>query len=288
MAGYAQEISDDVPEYLEYLSNNEINKEYRWKKINENKIVTDYTSKEIGEARMSATDKANPNLLNAFDKDAKISDINPDYVDVKVAFKVKDPNSSQYVIVNKAQISEDADKDGKPIDDIDSIPDKWNEGEDDQDYENVSVEYFDLALLKYVSKVHVTENGKTKTTNTGNNGSDKDIIPKVEINKKNINATVVNFEFVIKITNEGDLAGYAKEITDYVPKGLEFYAEDNKGWKDEGENVISTTLLKDKLLQPGESAIVTGLLRVLPYLGGTCIILIVLIGGVIAIKRYVL
>ena len=273
IAGFAEKVTDDIPEYLEFLPEHKTNRDYRWvmydkdgnatTKVSEAaKIVTDYTSKAYGETLMQKENlKENPNLLNAFDKTAGVSDTNPDYVDVKVAFKVKDPNSNTYVIVNKAQISEDADKDGKPVEDIDSTPDEWKEGEDDQDYENVGVEYFDLSLLKYVTKAIVIENGKTKTTTTGNNGSDSDITPKVEIYRKNIKKTIVKFEYVIKITNEGDIAGYAKEITDYVPEGLKFYEEDNKGWKDEGDNVISTELLKDTLLQPGQSATVKVVLR---------------------------
>ena len=261
--GYAQTITDDIPEYLEYLPENETNIEYKWVMYDKDgnvtedvenavKIVTDYTSKENGEDK---------NLLKAFNPNASISEENPNYLDVKVAFKVKDPNSNKYIIENKAQISDDADEDGNPIDDIDSIPDEWNDGEDDQDYENVSVEYFDLALLKYVTKVIVTDQGKTKTTNTGNTGSDKDIVPKVEIHKNRVKTTVVKFEYTIKITNEGDIAGYAKEITDYVPQGLKFYSADNTGWKDEGNNVISTKLLENTLLQPGESATVKVVLR---------------------------
>jgi hypothetical protein len=109
--------------------------------------------------------------------------------------------------------------------------------------------------------VMVTENGKTRTTNTGNTGGEKDIIPKVEIHKKRVKTTMVKYEYIIKITNEGDVEGYAKEITDYVPNGLKFYAEDNTGWKDEGNNVISTRLLENKLLKPGESATVKVILR---------------------------
>ena len=358
--GYAQEISDDIPDYLEYLPDNDTNIEYRWVMYDENgnitenveeadKIVTDYASKEYGEELMGAdsTLTENPNLLHAFDNTQEISDTNPDYLDVKVAFKVLDPNSNTYVITNKAQISEDADEDGEPVDDIDSVPDEWNEGEDDQDYENVGVEYFDLSLLKYVTRVMVTEDGTTTTTQTGNTGADTDIIPKVEIFKQKLNKTVVKFEFTIKITNEGDIAGYANEITDYVPEGLKFYEEDNNGWTDEGNNVISTRLLENTLLQPGESATVTVVLRwingennlglktnvaeisedendkdvpdrdstpdnqkegeddideapvllaigtgllynVMAYVGGAVIILIVLAGGIILIKKFVL
>ena len=109
--------------------------------------------------------------------------------------------------------------------------------------------------MKFVSDVTVIEDGKETTTETGNTGDpNKDIIPKVEIHRKKINSTIVKFGYKIKVTNEGDIAGYAKEITDYVPEGLKFYEEDNKGWVDRGNNVISTTLLENTLLQPGESA----------------------------------
>ena len=274
IAGFAEKITDDIPDYLEYLPDNKTNKEYRWVMYNKDgkettnvkeavKIVSDYTSKANGEALMKSDkdSKQNPNLLEAFDTIEKIGDDNPDYVDVKVAFKVKDPKSNTIEIINKAQISEDADENGDSVDDIDSIPDKWNEGEDDQDYEKVSVEYFDLSLLKYVKKATITDNGKTRTIKTGNNGSNKDITPKVEVNRKRINTSIVKFEYTIEIKNEGDIAGYAREITDYVPKGLKFYEEDNKGWRDEGDNVISTELLKDTLLQPGQSATIKVILR---------------------------
>jgi len=56
----------------------------------------------------------------------------------------------------------------------------------------------------------------------------------------------------IRVINEGDIAGYAKEVKDYVPEGLKFVAEDNPGWTDLGNNVISTNLLENTLLQPGE------------------------------------
>ena len=72
-------------------------------------------------------DNGTNNLLKAFDGTTL------DYRDVKVAFKVKDPNSNQVIIINKAQIFDDSDKNGDKIDDIDSKPGEWNEGEDDQD-----------------------------------------------------------------------------------------------------------------------------------------------------------
>ena len=77
---------------------------------------------------------------------------------------------------------------------------------------------------------------------------DPEPVVKVELYRKNLNDVVVKFRYSIRITNEGDIAGYATEITDYVPAGLRFVAEDNPGWTDEGNNVISTRLLENTLI----------------------------------------
>lgn len=266
--GFASKITDDIPDGLEYLPDNEINKEYRWVMYDSEgketedvskavKITTDYLSKEQGEARMKKNTEIteNPALLTAFDKEQEISDTNPDYADVKIAFKVIEPNTSDRIIVNSAQISDDTDKDGNPIEDDDSTPDKWIDGEDDQDKEYVKLTYFDLALRKWVTQAIVIENGKETVTQTGHKPEDDpEQVVKVEINRKKVNSVTVKFKYSIRVTNEGDIAGYAKEVTDYVPEGLKFVASDNPDWKDEGNNVISTRKLENTLLQPGESA----------------------------------
>ena len=247
--GYASEITDDIPEYLEYLPDEATNVQYMWKMYDENgnetenvdeavKVKTTYLSKENGE----------DNLLKAFDGNTLY------YRDIKIAFKVKDPNSNTYIITNYAQISDDTDENGNEIKDKDSETDKWNEGEDDQDVENVKVEYFDLSILKFVSKVIVQEDGQEKITQTGYNGhEDPEPVVKVELHKKKLDNVVVKFGYGITVTNEGDVPGYATELTDYVPEGLKFEASDNPNWTDEGNNVISTKQLENTLLQPGQS-----------------------------------
>ena len=77
-----------------------------------------------------------------------------------------------------------------------------------------------------------------------------------------IEEAVIKFTYQIRITNEGKMAGYAEEITDYIPEGLEFVEEDNEGWvlSEDGETV-TTTQLSETLLQPGESAIIEITLR---------------------------
>ena len=199
------------------------------------KIITDYLSKEQGEERMKQDSslKENPNLIKAFDTSKDISDTNPDYKEVKIAFKVVEPNSSKKILVNAAQISDDSDEDGNEVDDEDSIPDKWNEGEDDQDKEYVKLVEFDLALRKWVTQAIVIENGKQTVTNTGHQPyDDPEAIVKVELHRKKLKDVTVKFKYSIRVINEGDIEGYAKEVTDYIPEGLKFVASDNPGWTD--------------------------------------------------------
>jgi uncharacterized repeat protein (TIGR01451 family) len=272
--GYASKVSDDVPDGLEYLPDNNLNKEYRWVMYDKDgkettdvknavKLTTDYLSKEQGEARMAANSelKENPALLTAFDGTKEISDTNPDYADVKIAFKVTEPNGSSKILVNSAQITDDTDKNGKDVDDIDSTPDKWIDGEDDQDKEYIKLTEFDLALRKWVTQAIVIENGKETVTQTGHKAEDDpEQVVKVELNRKKLNSVTVKFRYSIRVTNEGDIAGYAKQIKDYIPEGLKFDAKDNPDWKDEGNNIITTRKLENTLLQPGQSAEVEVLL----------------------------
>ena len=262
MAGYASRVKDDVPDGLEFLPDNEINHEYRWVLSEDGtSIETDYLSKE-----QEQTEGAN--LIKAFDPELGITDTNPDYRDLKIAFRVTEPNTSDRILVNTAEISDDRDKNNDPIDDIDSTPDnnnEWNE-EDDLDKEFVKVKYFDLALKKWVSRAIVTnQDGSQNIIETGHTGDEDPEPPaKVDLGRQDINKVTVKFEFQIKITNEGEIAGYATEVTDYIPEGLKFIQEDNPLWYPReplnGRERVGTTQLADTLLQPGESATISILL----------------------------
>ena len=259
MAGYASKVKDDVPDGLEFLPDNEINQEYRWVLSEDGTTIeTDYLSKE-----QEQTEGAN--LIKAFDPELGITDTNPDYRDLKIAFRVTEPNTSDRILVNTAEIADDRDEDNEPVDDIDSTPDnnnEWNE-EDDLDKEFVKVKYFDLALKKWVSKAIVTnQDGTVTVQETGHTGDENPEPPaKVDLGRQDINKVTVKFEFQIKITNEGEIAGYAKEITDYIPEGLRFVQEDNPEWYTReplnGRERVATKQLENTLLQPGESATVS-------------------------------
>ena len=255
MSGYAEEIKDDVPEGLIFLPDHEINKEYRWRIVDANGNETQ-NAEEAAYIRSDYLSKANEsvpgeNLLQAYDPETMEG---PDYKDVRVAFKVGMPNTSDRIIINRAEISDDADENGDEVEDIDSTPDEWNDGEDDQDIEKIYVQYFDLALRKWVSEVIVIEDGVEKVKDTGHYAEqDPEPVVKVDLNQNRIDNTIIKFKYQIRITNEGEIAGYATEISDYIPEGLEFNQADNPLWR-EVDGKIVTDQLKDTLLQPGESA----------------------------------
>lgn len=254
--GYAAEIGDDIPKGLVFDPTNETNIKYGWKMIdstgNETKdlnkaveIRTDYLSKEKSEIRKEDS------LMKAFDSQkGELS-----YFDVKAIFKVNAASADE-TIINTAEITKDTDSDGNEIEDIDSIPDNKKDGEDDIDKERVHVGYFDLALKKDLQKAVIIEGDSTKEIQAVNGQ-----LMKVEINRKKINSTIVKFVYDITITNEGTIPGYAKEIRDYIPEGLQFVETDNTNWTGKAEGTITSTELENKLLQPGESAKVSVVLR---------------------------
>ena len=277
IAGYAEEVEDDIPAGLIFLPEDETNKKYGWKmyyydeegvlveteKAEEATVIrTTYLSEE-NDTLIQETGK-NSNLLELFNKETIET---PDYRDLKVVFKVSQEDipeeNEDGIITNKAHITADSD------DDEDSNPDEWNDGEDDQDTEKVYVQKFDLALFKWVTQTIVTVDGKTTTTETGfepnvgkteasgegyRDNSEEEPIASVTIDKKKLNDTVVKFVYNIKVVNEGDLEGFATEITDYIPGGLKFVAEDNPLWTLAEDGKITTRALETKLLKPGESA----------------------------------
>ena len=267
-------IKDDMPKGLEFLPDNETNQEYRWVMLDEEgketedlskavSIATDYLSKEQEEARKKA---ASENKEDDSDKDADekvdlsslITAYDPvedklSHRDVKVAFKVIEPNTSDRILINQAQISKNEDKNGEDITDRDSTPDEWKD-EDDEDIEKIKVQYFDLSLRKWVTQAIVDDNGEVTTTETNHKAEDDpESIVKVEIKDKKLNSVVIKFKYKIRVTNEGTIAGYATEIKDYIPKGLKFIAEDNPTWTQLDDKTIVTDQAKNILLQSGES-----------------------------------
>lgn len=110
---------------------------------------------------------------------------------------------------------------------------------------------FSLEIEKVVSKMIVTSSSGTETYNF-----DDTNLAKVEIAGKNLNNSNVLIEYKIKVTNTGEIAGYAKSIVDYIPSSLTFNSSLNNDWYKKGKNIY-TSALADTIIEPGETKEVT-------------------------------
>ena len=105
---------------------------------------------------------------------------------------------------------------------------------------------FDLELNKYISKIVVQNNKQTKVYEYNNSTFEK-----VEINKKQIQGSLVILEYTINVKNKGEIAGYAKNIVDYLPNGLTFSSELNTDWYLSNQYLYTKTL-ENTEIKPGE------------------------------------
>lgn len=259
--GTATWVTDRLPSGLQYLPDDETNKEYGWKAFKQStasvekaiKIGEKYYEEvafDSNEIYMYATDHLKDTTIKAYtgDGEATYGEV---FMTVRVKAKTEVANGVEYKLRNIAEIGDDnnEDEDSTPGDES-----KWKD-QDDVDVEDLKLVEFDLALRKWVTQAIVYDNNGQTVTETGHQPyDDPEQVVKVELHRKKLNQVTVKFKYSIRVINEGDIAGYAKEVTDYIPQGLKFVAEDNPGWTDEGNNVVSTRLLEGTLLQPGEYA----------------------------------
>ncbi|MBR3002693.1 MAG: hypothetical protein IKF38_03915 [Clostridia bacterium] len=108
-------------------------------------------------------------------------------------------------------------------------------------------EVFDLNLNQYISKVTVqNEEGKKEYE------LDKSQLTKLEISNKDLENSRVYVEYKLQVKNEGEIAGYANEIVDYLPKDMSFEAKLNKDWYLSNDGYLHNTSLTKEIIEPGE------------------------------------
>ncbi len=122
-----------------------------------------------------------------------------------------------------------------------------NEDISDIDLGLADAKIFSLKLDKVISKMIVTNKNGSKTYNFEDTG-----IAKVEIASKELSGSNVVIEYKLKVTNVGEVAGYAKTIVDYLPSSLKFNSGLNSDWYKKGNNLY-TSSLADTLIEPGQT-----------------------------------
>ena len=112
-----------------------------------------------------------------------------------------------------------------------------------------SAERFDLSLDMNITKVTVT-NPRKNAESKEYEGSK---LLKREFNGNRVDNDTLLVEYTLKVKNEGNLAGYASTIVDYIPDGFTFDSEINKDWFVGNDKNIYSTKLSEELIDPGET-----------------------------------
>ena len=108
-----------------------------------------------------------------------------------------------------------------------------------------------MKLEKMVTRV-VVQNSKTTRAVEYQDAT----LAKVDLDSKQLSNTSVVVEYKIKVTNDGEVAGYIKKIQDYVSSDFKFSSELNKDWYQSGSDLYNNSLANVKL-EPGQSKEIT-------------------------------
>lgn len=103
-------------------------------------------------------------------------------------------------------------------------------------------EKFDLKLEKYVTNITVSNKKGIKSYDFNDSN-----LAKIEIPAKYLESSTVNVEYKIKVTNVGDIEGYAQNIVDYMPEGFTFNESLNKGWHQSDNYLYNESISSEKI-----------------------------------------
>lgn len=259
VGSYATEVMDTIPSGLKFDKDSEINKKYDWKLLDADKnptddaqkaayVVTDYLSEAKG--KVDEETGKNSNWLAPLTLEG--SDLIIDFKELEVEFIVTEPTSKDRIVKNIATIV-------KFIDDLGiNVKDRDPEERRPDNIEKIYVNIFDLELEQVINSVEVT-NTKTNEV-TVMNGEEIRKLAKVDIAKSKLKNTNIKVEYKITIKNDGESAGYATELKDYIPEGFIFDGNDNTNWV-ANDGYVTTDALSNELLNLGDSREVTLVLR---------------------------
>ncbi|MCL2355315.1 MAG: hypothetical protein FWC68_05595, partial [Oscillospiraceae bacterium] len=233
LAGYVNEIRNEIPQGLEFVPNHPINVNYEWV-INGTELRTRYLEN---------------NQIGAFNPLLPIETGNPEYRDVQIVLRITGTGNNQPGNVLRIQASiEEAEAVGN------GQAEYINLLEEEIDTEYVEIQYFDLGLTKWINFVEVTTGGSTRTRNYAMpaDARGSDFLVMTSIRRRDIMSSRVEVAYTIRIRNEAQIEGYAREITLNVPEGMMLVPANNPLWELVDSNTAITRQLEDVLLEEGE------------------------------------
>lgn len=115
----------------------------------------------------------------------------------------------------------------------------------------IPLQKFDFALTKTVDKIAVTT-----TTGVKQYAYEGATLAKVEIDRKTISNANLSIDYLITITNQGEVEGTVQKVEDILPAGITFDQKLNPTWY-QTDKGIATTSLAGVVIRPGESKTLT-------------------------------
>ena len=91
----------------------------------------------------------------------------------------------------------------------------------------------------------------SEATESNNYSVEKNVETKIK--RELLKNALLLVEYEIEVTNTGDIAGYAKVISDKIPEGMTFNSELNTSWYEGNDGKIYSVTLANKEIQPGET-----------------------------------
>ncbi len=113
----------------------------------------------------------------------------------------------------------------------------------------------DLGLVDQ-DKFYITANNKISKV-TILNGEKSKVYEGEDIEKSRIDIAekdkaIAIIEYTIEVKNEGNIDGYAKEIRNEIPEGMNFISELNKDWYENSKGEVVSRSLSNKVIKQGE------------------------------------
>ena len=112
----------------------------------------------------------------------------------------------------------------------------------------VYADTFDLSLEKIITKITVQNKAGTNSVSF-----DGVTLAQMPIAAKYLSSSTSYIEYTFKVSNKGEIAGFAKKIVDYLPQGMTFSSTLNKDWYTGTDGNLYTTALSETELKPGET-----------------------------------
>ncbi len=111
---------------------------------------------------------------------------------------------------------------------------------------------FDLSLDMGISRITVQNSQGTRSTDYN-----LETYTKTEISQRFLAGSEIYIEYTFTVRNEGEVAGYASSIVDYIPDGMNFNSSMNSDWYTGNDGNLYTTSLASTEIAPGESTTIT-------------------------------